>query len=416
MARALPTALLLAILAASAAADKVQLNDGRSFTGIVTVEGDTVQIVMQYGTIRVPRADVTAIDMGDTPEMELANKLSGVPADNPSALCDVAKWAAQNNLPRQAEELFRRVLRMDADNAAARAALDYIKVEGEWRTFSQGLELARNKLEAGQFAAVINAVLPALDSQANTKERQLALGELGAMALLRSAKFAAAGKAFEELASKAAPPAAIRYAAIAEVIKENADGMYILSEPYPPAGELLGGEQAVIKAGPASLTDPRVLQAALSDRARKDISSARQLIDEMRKAGDAETFKLKAASAGKALDRAEALAPGIARSYRVEIVRLRIEKVRDEIDQLARDFDKESGTLGKADLPVPAYRAKVQKLIALLDSMRDNHKEIVEACKAYPRDLLLEGKWAETNLKKIKEMRDTCTGALDAKN
>jgi hypothetical protein len=415
MARALATACLLAILAASALADRVQLNDGRSFTGIVTVEGDSVQIVMEYGTIRVPRSEVTSIEMGDTPEMELARKLSGIPADNPGALCDVAKWAAQNNLPRQAEELFRRVLRMDGENAVARAALDYAKVEGEWRTFSQGLELARNKLEAGQFQALLGDVLPPLESLAHTKERQVALGELAAMAQLRSGKIAAAAKAFEDLCARAAPPAATRYAAIAEVLKENPDGMSVLAEPYPPGGELLGGNQPAVKAGPASLTDPRVLQAALADRAKKDIQVARDLLDEMRKSADAETVKAKGAQAAKSLNRADALAPGIARSYRVELVRLRIESIRREIDQQAKDFDKESATLGKVELPVPAYRAKVQKLISLLDVIRENLKEIVEISKPFPRDLLLDVKWAELDLRKNKEMRDVLTGELDVR-
>ena len=178
---------------------------------------------------------------------------------------------------------------------------------------------------------------------------------------------------------------------------------------------LAGGDQPGLKAGPASLTDPRVLQAALADKAKKDISAARQLIEEMRNAGDAEAFKSKAASAGKALDRAEAMAPGIARSYRVEIVRLRIGRIRDEADQVARDFDKESNTLGKVDLPVPAYRAKVQKLISLLDTMGGDLKEIVEISKPFPRDLLLDVKWAELDLKKNKEMRDVLVGELDVR-
>jgi hypothetical protein len=417
MAKLLPIAFLVAVLTATAAADRVLLTDGRSFTGVVTIDGDAVQIVMEYGTIRVPRSEVTSVEMGDTPEMELAKKLVGVPTDSAAGLCDVAKWAAQNNLSRQAEDLFARVLKLDPENAAARAALGYAKIDGEWRTFAQGLELARNKLEAGQFQSLLLDVLPPLDGIAHGKDKHLAIQELAAQAQLRGAKISAAARAFEELAAKASGPGggAVRFAAIAEILKDNPDGMYILAEPYPPTGDLLGGDQPAVRAGPASLADPRVLQAALADRAKKDIQLARQLLDQIRTVGDSETLRAKGPQAGRAMDRAEALSPGIARSYRIELVRLRIESLRRDTDQQAKDFDKEMASLGKSDLPTPAYRSKVQKMISVLDSIRDGLREITDVAKPYPRDLVLDVKWAELDLKKIKEMRDVLTGELDAR-
>jgi hypothetical protein len=418
MARVLPIASLLALLAAlaaPAAADRVLLTDGRSFTGAVTTDGDTIQIVMEFGTIRVSRAEVASIEIGDTPDVVLAKKLATIPADNAPALCEVAKWAAANNLPRQADELFAKVLRLDPDNAAAHAALGHARIDGEWRTFAQGLELARNKLEAGQVQSLLLDVLPALDGLAHGKDKHLAIQELAALAQLRGAKISAATRAFEELAGKAAPPSATRFTAIAEILKENPDGLYILAEPYPPAGNLLGGEQPSVKAGPASLTDPRVLQAALADRAKKDIQAARLLLDQIRMVGDSETFKARSPAANRAMDRAEALSPGIARSYRVELVRLRIEGIRKDTDQQAKDFDKEMASLGKSDLAPGAYRSKVQKMIALLDSIHDGLKEINDVAKPFPRDLVLDAKWADLDLKKIKEMRDVLTGELDAR-
>jgi hypothetical protein len=415
MAKALSIACWLAILAAPAWADRVQLADGRSFTGVVTVEGDSVQVVMEYGTIRLNRAEVVSIELGDTPEVELGKRLAAVPADNPTALCEVAKWAAQNNLPRQADDLYNKVLKLDPDHAAARAALDYVKLDGEWRTFAQALDLARNKLEAGQHQALLSAVLPALQPLARTKDRLLALRELEGLCQLRAARIASAAKTFDELAAKSAGAGAIRFGAIAEILKENADGMYILTEPYPPVGELLGGTEPAVKAGPASLTDPRVLQAALADRAKKDIQTARQTLDEIRMVGDSETVKAKGPLAGRSLDRAEAMAPGIARSYRIELVRLRIEVLRKEVDQQAKDFDKELASLGKSDLAVPDYRRKVQKLLSVLDAIRDDLKEITDVSKPYPRELLLDVKWAEVDIVKIKEMRDVLIGELDVK-
>jgi hypothetical protein len=415
MLRALLTVCILAVLAAPADADKVHLADGRTLVGVATMDGDDVQIVMEYGAIRVPRSEVASIEVGDTPEAELAKKLAAAPDKDPAALAQIARWAAENKLPRQANEIYNRVLAIEPNNPAARAALDFARVDGEWRPFAQGLELARNKLDAGQTQSLLADVLPPLEGLAGTKERQQALRELAGLAMIRSAKFAAALKAFEELASKSTGPAAVRYAAIAQVLGESPDGMCVLSGPYPPEGDLLGGRETVLKAGPASLTDPRALQAALAEKAKKEIQAARQAIEELKKADSADSARARAAAAGKALDRADALAPGISRSYRVELVRLRIEEVRKEVDRQAKDADKELASLGKAELAAAPYREKLQKLLRLLDVIRDNLKDITDAAKLYPRDLLLEVKWAEADLKKIKEMRDLLVGELDAR-
>ena len=54
-------------------------------------------------------------------------------------------------------------------------------------------------------------------------------------------------------------------------------------------------------------------------------------------------------------------------------------------------------------------------MIALLDSIHDGLKEINDVAKPFPRDLVLDAKWADLDLKKIKEMRDVLTGELDAR-
>ena len=77
--------------------------------------------------------------------------------------------------------------------------------------------------------------------------------------------------------------------------------------------------------------------------------------------------------------------------------------------------DKELASLGKSDLAVPDYRRKVQKLLSVLDAIRDDLKEIADVSKPYPRELLLDVKWAEVDIKKIKEMRDVLIGELDVR-
>lgn len=415
MVRALWTACFLSLLAGSAAADRVTLVDGRTLNGNVTIDGDTVQIEMEYGVVRIPRAEVQSIESRDTPEVELAKKVAQAPPENAPALAEIARWAGQSGLLRQAEELYGKAIKIDPNNAAARAALDFVRMDGEWRPFPQALELARSKVEANESGPLLREALPGLEELATSRDRQLAVRELAGLAYLRAGEFGAAAKTFEDLSAKATGPDAVRFAALAEILKESPDGMYVLPEPYPPGTELLEKEGPSLKAGPVSLRDGLALQAALHDRAKKEIEAARKLIQEAPKAPDPDAARAKNAQAARFLDRAEALAPGIARSYRVEMARARIAALRKDSDKDAQEFDKEMATLGRDDMAAAAYRAKVQRLIYLLDNVRDDLKEILDACKPYPRDLILEVTWAELDLKKIKEMREVLAGELDAK-
>lgn len=417
MVRAAVIACLLLGLSATAMADRLTLNDGRTFSGVVTYEGDLVRIETLYGSLKFSRDEVRDVTVQEVPEAEFARKLAALPADNAAATIELAQWAGKNGLSRQAEDLYNRVLKVDADNAAARAGLGYAKVEGSWRTFEQAMEIARNKLDAGQHQQVSSELLGALEPLASTKEKQLAVSELHALTHLRAGDFAAAQKAYEELGEKLSGPGAIRSAAIADILKENADGMYVLQEPYPPAAELLENEGPSLKAGPASLSEPLALQAALHDRAKKDIEAGRKLMDEAQKleATDSDAAKTKYAQAAKSLDRSDALVPNIAKSYRIEIARRRITAMRKDTDTEAKEFDKEMSSLGKKGMAAAEYKNKVLRLIYLVDNLRQDLKEIVAVAKPFSRELVLEMKWAELDLKKIEEMRQVLTGELDGK-
>ena len=417
MVRAAVIASLLLGLSATAMADRLTLNDGRTFIGIVTYDGDVVRVETLYGSLKFTRDEVRDVTVQEVPEAEFARKLSALPADNAAAMIDLAQWACKNGLPRQAEDVYTRVLKLDGDNAAARAGLGYIKVEGNWRTFEQAMEIARNKLDAGQHQQVSSELLGALEPLAASKEKQLALREIRALAELRGGKFAAAIKLYEELGEKLTGPPAIRCAAMADILKENPDGMFVLQEPYPPASELLDNEGPSLKAGPASLTEPLALAAALRDRAKKDIEAGRKLMDEAQKveATDSDAAKSKYAQAAKSFDRSDALVPSIAKSYRIEIARRRITAMRKDTDAEAKEFDKEMSSLGKKGMPAAEYKNKVLRLIYLVDNLRQDLKEIVAIAKPFSRELVLEMKWAELDLKKIEEMRQVLTGELDGK-
>lgn len=412
MGRGCMTCLLVAALLAAAKADVLILNDGRSFVGTVRSEGETVFIQTSNSTLSFPKSIVTSIEVKPTPEDEFAAKLADVAKTDTEALFKLAQWAAANSLPKQSQELATTIIELSADHAAARKLLGFVRIDGQWLAFDKAIESARGKLDAGQLDALRKDVLPTLEGVASGKDRLAQVKELQGLVQLRSKDFAASAKTFAALAEAAEAPAAIRFAAIAEVLKENDDGMFVLSEDYPPG---LATTRASVKAGPASLCDPMVLEAALHSKARKDIDAGRKLMEAAAKieSSDAEGAKSKYAQANVSFDRADALVKDISRSHRVEICRRRITALRKDAETDSERFDKAMTKLGQQNLSPQEYQKMLMNLIHLLDNVRDDLNAVLNAGKPYPRDLVLEIKFAELDLKKTESMRKILVDELN---
>jgi hypothetical protein len=423
MVRAALAGCLIAALASVAAADKLVLTDGRVFVGTVSVEEDTVQISVPYGELRFPKIDVERIEIMDTPEQEFRKKLADTALSDPNALYELAQWAAGKGLSRQAGDLYGLILKLKCDHVGAHKALGHIHIGKSWLGFDAAMEQARGKLEAGSYAVLLEEILPALKAAAPTRRQAFQVMDLLGGTQLRSGQFNRAEATFGELAEaakKADPPAgdlATRSAMIAEILHANPDGMYILRDAYPPAAALLGTAQAHVMPGPASLATPLVLEAALRDEAKKEIEAGRKFLDEAQKlaATDPDSANLKYAQADQCFQRADAMIPDIARAHRVDISRRKIAAMRKDADADARDFDEQMAKLGVKDMAPQAYNTMLQRLIHHLDSTRDDLKRIIELAQAYPKELVLELKWAELDLTKIDNMRKILVTELDGR-
>ena len=423
MVRAAISGCLIAVLASVAAADKLVLTDGRVFTGTVSVEADTVQISVPYGALRFAKTMVERIEFMDTPEQEFRKKLADTALDDPNALYDLAQWAGKKSLSRQAGDLYGLILKLSADHAGAHKALGHIRIGKLWLGFDAALEQARGKLEAGSYAVLLEEILPALRAAAPTRQQALQVMYLLADTQLRSRQFNHAEATFGELAEaarKAEPPAtdlATRSAIIVEILHANPDGMYVLRDAYPPAAPLLSSTKAHIMPGPASLAMPLVLEAALRDEAKKEIEAGRKFLDEAQKLAptDPDSANIKYALADQCFQRADAMIPHIARAHRVDIARRKIAAMRKDADAGARDFDEQMDKLGVKDMAPQAYNTMLQRLIHHLDSTRDDLKRIIELAQAYPKELVLELKWAELDLTKIENMRKILVTELDGR-
>ena len=126
-------ALLLSLaLASSVVADEVVLKNGSAFSGIVREEGDRVTVEMDYGTMTFKKVDVRSISRGEDllgQFQEKARTTTGV-----KGMLELATWARDKGLGGRANDLYRKILVLDPDQAEARKALGYEKANGQWLT------------------------------------------------------------------------------------------------------------------------------------------------------------------------------------------------------------------------------------------------------------------------------------------
>ncbi len=418
MARVTTILSIVMATALCASADRLVLSNGQSFTGTVTTNNQVVEIQAGAQKLQFAAGEVLRIQYAEELETKLAQILQNTPPDEPEGLFAAANWANENGLSDKAEELFQRTLQFDPSHAGAHRGLGEVRIDGVWRPFHEAMELARSKLEAGLHKALLQEILPELETASPEGEKHLDLQELKGQTQLRAGLFEAARETFETLSESAEEPQSLRYAAIADILTENPDGMYVLAEPQPPLASLLDQAADCYPAGPASLADPVVLQAALRDRAKEDIEAGRR---QMAEAATLEPTDPGAANgkydlALEAFDRAEALVEDLCRSYRVEIARRKVTVLRKDIQDDSADFDREMNKLGRQDITPKAYQEQLERMIESLDNVRRALRRILEITSPYPRELMLEIEWAQLDLQRVREMHETLTAELDGKN
>ena len=121
-------------LAATAAADEIQLKSGGSVHGrIIEDAGGKLKIETGSGTITVDRADVVSIRPGRT-AMDDFDDRRAVLDEDASSFARLGAWAERRGLRRQAREMFEKTVELDAENETARRALGFVRYDGKWLT------------------------------------------------------------------------------------------------------------------------------------------------------------------------------------------------------------------------------------------------------------------------------------------
>lgn len=133
MRRFLPLAIA-AIAAAPAAADEVELTNGRKISNcIAIVQEGKVRVEVGGGSMTFDEKDVVAIRPGDCPLKEVPARMDAAKAANTAkAWFDFASWCGSAGIPKHVRAALEKVIQLDPNHSQARAQLGHRKVQGKW--------------------------------------------------------------------------------------------------------------------------------------------------------------------------------------------------------------------------------------------------------------------------------------------
>ena len=409
--------LIVAALSGSSVGDMVVLKDGRVFEGTVTESDGKIFVEVNYGTIGFSPSEIESIKRGPTLTDILETRLAGIDRTDPAALFEVAVWAKKNKLDHRAGKIIAEILDLDSDHSGAHKMLGHVHADGKWTKLPDAIQLAKGKLEAGEYETLLEDLLPAIKEAVKDPKQKLQVMNIEAHCLLRAKKFKQAKERFERLSKKSTLPDSVRHAAIAKILTDHPKGMYVLAEAYPPTAMLLGAPAPAVKSGPASLSRHEVLLAALRDYAKSAIKEGRALMAEGKKNElvEPEAAKTKYALAGKRFDQADAIVPNIARSWRVEIARRRIAMITKGMNVQAGKFDALKANLGLRDMSPAAYSDLIIRMLRSLKRVRSDLKAILELAGPFERELVLEITDATLRLQRVKALTEVLKQELNGK-
>jgi hypothetical protein len=135
--KALP--FILFLVPAALYADEVFLQGAGSISGrIVEQTATNVKVDVGGGIVGVPMSRVERIVKARGPLDEYHDRAAKLAPNDSAGWLKLAVWASQNGLPMNADDAYEKVLASSPDNAEAREALGYTKVNGQWLTEEEG--------------------------------------------------------------------------------------------------------------------------------------------------------------------------------------------------------------------------------------------------------------------------------------
>jgi len=126
---------LLFLVPAALFADEVFLQGAGTISGrIVEQTATTVKVDVGGGIVGVPMSRVDHIVKARCPLDDYEARAAKLAASDTAGWLKLAEWASKNGLPMNAHDAYEKALASSPDNAEARQALGYTKLNGRWLT------------------------------------------------------------------------------------------------------------------------------------------------------------------------------------------------------------------------------------------------------------------------------------------
>lgn len=131
--------LLLLFAPTLVLADEVYLKGAGTISGrIIEQTETTVTVDVGGGTMGVPMSRVERIEKGRSALDEYEDRANQLALEDAGGWRTLARWASKNGLPAQSREAYATLLEVLPDDAEAREALGFVRVQGHWMTEEEG--------------------------------------------------------------------------------------------------------------------------------------------------------------------------------------------------------------------------------------------------------------------------------------
>lgn len=158
MLRAFALSLVSSLLVATSAfADTVVLDDGGTVEGVVVESGNRVTVHMDVGSIEIDAQDVVEIRRAPNQLSEFRSRNARLRSEDIAGRMSLASWCKRRGLQSRARVLYREVLGINPNHPGARQALGHRKVAGEWLTRHQQREAAGEVFHLGEWVSAEEA-------------------------------------------------------------------------------------------------------------------------------------------------------------------------------------------------------------------------------------------------------------------
>ncbi|MHC4822220.1 MAG: hypothetical protein ACYTDX_10930 [Planctomycetota bacterium] len=126
-------ALAVLLVAGSASADELHLKNGHTLKGKITESGEKYVFETPGLRMEIGKDEVSRVVKAPSATETLETKRAALDEKDAEAHYRLSLWAKSRKLCKEAERLLKETLLIDADHAAARRTLGFVKWEGKWR-------------------------------------------------------------------------------------------------------------------------------------------------------------------------------------------------------------------------------------------------------------------------------------------